>query len=388
MAVSAAALIVSPAAAAGANRIERVLDAHTAGHPQTGALVWRLDSGGPTAIAGYKSSSPRIPASTMKLATAAGSLIALGPDFRFTTRVYTSAGASLRGGVLRGPVYLQGGGDPLLSTGRYSKTYLNGLGTTLVKLSRPLKKRGIRRVRGPFVADESIFDARRTGRKWRSYYTLYSPPLGGLVTNQAYAGNRQGKYSTQPALASGIRFRSSLRGVGVAAPGKIRVGRTPKRARLLASTKSRPLRVIARNMNLSSDNHIAETLTKAVGAYSVGSGTSAAGSARIGSALIQRGVLTNRDRLADGSGLSRANRLSAASLVRLIALAEREPSWGRPLVNSLPREAREPCDAVSRQRRAAGAGQDRLHQWRQHPRGPRRQQTRQGLRLRPAHERH
>ncbi len=41
--------------------------------------------------------------------------------------------------------------------------------------------------------------------------------------------------------------------------------------------------------------------------------------------------------LADGSGLSRGNRLAAASLVRVIAQADADPTWGTPLINSLAR---------------------------------------------------
>jgi len=337
VALGLAALMLAPASAAGANRIETTLSRYAAANPETGALVLRLDGTAVTQIASYKPDSPRIPASTMKLATGAGSLLSLGSDFRFSTRVYTNTGASLRGGVLRGPVYLQGSGDPLLATGRYSKTHLGGRGTTVVKLARPLRRHGIRRIKGPIVADETVFDRRRTGLRWLSHYTLYSPPLGGLVTNQAYAGNAQVRYSSQPALASGVRLRTSLRAIGVATPGKVRHGRTPRKARLLANAKSAPLRVIVQNMNKSSDNHIAETLTKSVGAYAAGSGSSAAGATQIASALSRRGMITSRDRIADGSGLSRANRLSASSLVRLLTQAENEPGWGKALIASLPR---------------------------------------------------
>jgi D-alanyl-D-alanine carboxypeptidase/D-alanyl-D-alanine-endopeptidase (penicillin-binding protein 4) len=76
---------------------------------------------------------------------------------------------------------------------------------------------------------------------------------------------------------------------------------------------------------------------KDVGAYGARTGTSAAGSQRIARALRERGILSRRDRLADGSGLSRANRLSAASLVRLMAFAEQDTRWGPALIGSLPR---------------------------------------------------
>jgi D-alanyl-D-alanine carboxypeptidase/D-alanyl-D-alanine-endopeptidase (penicillin-binding protein 4) len=336
-ALLAVSLLAAPAHAAGANRVAGALAAHTAEHPQTGALVWRLDPGGPTTVASYKPDSARLPASTMKLATAAGALASLGPDFRFTTRLYAAADARLANGVLSGDLFLQGGGDPLLSTAEYARRYLNGRGANVVRLARPLKRRGITRVRGRIVADETVFDGRRIGRHWLSHYQLYSPPLSGLTTNQSYAGNRQGAYATRPALSSAVRLRSALRGVGIRTRSRVRQGRTPVRARLLSRATSPPLRVIVRLMNLGSDNHTAETLAKGVGAYSANRGTSAAGSAHIAKALRLRGILASSDRLADASGLSRANRLSAASLVRLMAHAETEPVWGRWLIASLPR---------------------------------------------------
>ena len=335
LALAAAALAAAPPASG--NPVARTLDRHTAANPSTGALIWRLDGGGPAVIASYRPESPRLPASTMKLVTAAGALTALGEDFRFSTRLYTTAGARLSGGVLRGPLYLQGGGDPLLSTRAYATRHLGGRGANLPRLVRPLKRRGIRTVRGPIVADESVFDRRRIGRHWLSHYTLYSAPLSGLATNQGFAGNTQGGYATRPALASGIRLRTTLRGLGLRQSGGVRVGRTPARGRLLATSVSPPLRTIIRMMNTTSDNHMAETVLKDVGAYAANRGTSTAGSRRIAAGLRARGILTARDRLADGSGLSRVNRLSAASLVRLLAFAEQDRTWGRALINSMAR---------------------------------------------------
>lgn len=336
LALAAAALAAAPAEAAG-NPVANTLKAHTAQSPQTGALVWRLDATGPTVVASHRPESPRLPASTMKLVTTAGALTALGPNFRFSTRLYTSTGAKLRSGVLRGPLYLQGGGDPVLSTRAYAGRYLGGRGGNLPRLARPLKRRGIRRVSGPIVADERIFDAKRLGRQWLSHYTLYSQPLSGLTTNQSFAGNTQGPYAARPAIAAGSRLKATMRGVGVGHAGPVRAGRTPRRGRLLATAQSPPLRTILRMMNTTSDNHMAETLVKDVGAYGAGRGTSAAGSQRITRALRERGILSRRDRLADGSGLSRANRLSAASLVRLMAFAEQDTGWGPALIGSLPR---------------------------------------------------
>jgi PBP4 family serine-type D-alanyl-D-alanine carboxypeptidase len=106
---------------------------------------------------------------------------------------------------------------------------------------------------------------------------------------------------------------------------------------VLATTTSPPLPVILRAMNLDSDNFIAETLVKDVGAYRAGRGSTTAGVRHTRALLARRGILGTRDTLVDGSGLSRGNRLAAASLVRLIAQADADPTWGRALINSLAR---------------------------------------------------
>jgi D-alanyl-D-alanine carboxypeptidase/D-alanyl-D-alanine-endopeptidase (penicillin-binding protein 4) len=90
-------------------------------------------------------------------------------------------------------------------------------------------------------------------------------------------------------------------------------------------------------MNLASDNFIAETLAKDVGAYGTGHGTTAAGVARTRDLLTERGILSASDRLVDGSGLSRYNRVAASSMVRLIADADEDTTWGPALISSLAR---------------------------------------------------
>lgn len=273
----------------------------------------------------------------MKLVTSAGALMALGADFRFQTRLLAPAGTVRAGRVLAGPVYLRGSGDPLLATRSYAARYLSGHATEMGQLARPLRLRGVRLLRGAIVADERLFDARRTGPGWPDYYRAYASPLSALATNQDFAGNSRARYVASPPRAAAQRLRATLRGFGIAHAGRLRTGATPPRTRVLATAVSPPLPAILRAMNLDSDNFVAETLAKDVGAYGAGSGTTAAGVAHTGDLLRGRGILTRRDRLVDGSGLSRANRVSASSLVRLIAAAEADPEWGPPLVGSLAR---------------------------------------------------
>lgn len=340
--VLAGALVAAGPAVAGAvppsgATLRAALSAWTSSHRQTSALVWRLDRGGPRPILAYRPDVPRRPASTMKVVTAAGALIGLGPSFRFETRLYAGAGAVRRGRVLHGPLYLVGGGDPVLATPAYSRRFLGGRGTNLGRIVRPLRSQDIRLVRGPIVADESVLDARRRGPRWKSSYRFECPPLSGLSVNENFAGDWQGGYVPHPPLAAAERLRQVMRALGVRHVGSLRTGRAPGSARLVASVGSPPLSTIVALMNRDSDNFIAETLVKDVGSYRLGRGSTAAGTAANARRLRERGILGPGDRLVDGSGLSRDNRLTASSLVRLLAAADADPTWGRALIESLAR---------------------------------------------------
>lgn len=300
--------------------------------------MWRLDGTGEgTTVAGFRAESARVPASTMKLMTSAGALLELGPDFRFRTRVVAGPGTVRRGRALVGPIYLKGSGDPVLATRSYAAAFLSGRATPMAALARPLRAGGIRRVRGAIVADERLFDSRRMGPGWPSYYRLYASPLSGLATNQNYARNGRAAYVSRPPVAAAQRLKATLGGFGVAHSGALRAGAAPDRARVLATATSPRLPVILRAMNLASDNFIAETLAKDVGAYGSGRGTTRLGTARTRALLAERGIVGPGDRLVDGSGLSRENRLSAATLVRLVAAADGDPEWGAALIGSLAR---------------------------------------------------
>ena len=89
-------------------------------------------------------------------------------------------------------------------------------------------------------------------------------------------------------------------------------------------------------MNHTSDNHIAETVLKGL-AGGERRATTAAAAARAQARLRESGVLGEQDQVVDGSGLSRANKISAASLARLVA-ADRDTGWGAALIASLSRD--------------------------------------------------
>ncbi|MBA2564346.1 MAG: D-alanyl-D-alanine carboxypeptidase/D-alanyl-D-alanine-endopeptidase, partial [Gemmatimonadetes bacterium] len=129
----------------------------------------------------YERNAPRlmIPASNMKLLVTAAALDALGPHYRYRTSLY--ANGELRpDGTLSGNLILYGRGDPNIS-GRY----VAGPTAIFSALADSLACRGVRRVEGGIVADQSWFDADPTRPDWEAYDLLwwYAAPVSALSFN-------------------------------------------------------------------------------------------------------------------------------------------------------------------------------------------------------------
>jgi len=117
-----------------------------------------------------------IPASNVKLFTTAAVLDALGPDFRYTTRLY--ADGDVRGGTLHGSLVVRGAGDPTFG-GRYTG---GDLTQTFRAWADSLRARGVRRVTGRVVGDDDVFDDMGLGAgwSWDDLAFAYAAPVSGL----------------------------------------------------------------------------------------------------------------------------------------------------------------------------------------------------------------
>jgi len=120
-----------------------------------------------------------MPASNMKLFTTAAATALLGPDFRYTTTLYSDG--QVVDGTLNGNLFVRGSGDPTIS-GRYN----NGLTTAIFEnWADSLKTRGIRKINGAIIGDDNIFDDDRYGYSWalddHAYY--YAAEINGLSFN-------------------------------------------------------------------------------------------------------------------------------------------------------------------------------------------------------------
>jgi D-alanyl-D-alanine carboxypeptidase len=125
-----------------------------AGVLQDGAGLAVVSADGTTLFA-HRAGVPLAPASTLKLIVAASALNAYGPQHRFTTRFVALAPPD-EGGELHGPLWLVGGGDPLLT----STELRAGVGA--------LVRAGVTRIDGPVILDDTAFSGPGVNPHWES----------------------------------------------------------------------------------------------------------------------------------------------------------------------------------------------------------------------------
>lgn len=248
----------------------------------------------------------RIPASVQKLYTTATVLQQRGANARIVTRVVRDG--TVDDGALGGDLVLVGDGDPTLDR------------AAIERLALAVRRSGIRRVSGSVLGDESRFDALRGGPRTGGLYDRdIGGVLGALTIGRGFSAKPGG-----PALAAARALARALRASGVRVRGRTAAGAAPQGARVVARSRSLPMSELVRRTNQPSDNFYAETLLKGLGVPGGGAGTTesgGAGTTQSGAAVVRAELaeLGLAPQIADGSGLARANRTSAADVVRLLA---------------------------------------------------------------------
>ncbi|MEF8796494.1 MAG: D-alanyl-D-alanine carboxypeptidase/D-alanyl-D-alanine-endopeptidase [Salinivenus sp.] len=146
-----------------------------------------------------------VPASNVKLLTTAAGLEQLGPDYRYSTSVYVDG--AVEDETLKGNLIVRGAGDPTI--GGYEQR--RDPTQVFRRWADSLRARGITRIDGNIVGDDSRLDETPLGHgwSWSDIPFSYAAEIGGLVFNENTVDlQAEGREVGQPARLSWDPFRT------------------------------------------------------------------------------------------------------------------------------------------------------------------------------------
>ncbi len=311
------------------------------------------------------------PASVTKMFTTAAALCLLHPEYRFRTEVLSRQ--RIERGVLKGPLWVRGGGDPSLVSER------------MAYLVQELYALGLRKVEGAIILDDSaILEERPPGFSQDPSSDPYQAPPGALgfnfnsVSVLVYPGERVGEKpriellphseafeidSSVQTVRRGTRVRArvspaahktkiTLKGTigeahpglrlmvrvenptfyfgqtllaemklrGIQVRGDVRRGKAPDDLEPLLVFTSPELAELIRTINKRSQNFMSEQLYLAIGAEVLGTPASYGRGERVMRAFLEEevGLAPGSYVLHNGSGLNDTNRVTATQVVQLL----------------------------------------------------------------------
>ena len=268
-------------------------------NPRLGGTVGLLaiDAATGEVISDHRSGERLLPASNMKIVTAVTALAALGPDTRFVTR--------MRAGATPADVVLEGGGDPLLTTTdlrKLANRTAAALTAAGIAPGTPLTLH---------VDDDLFPDTGRAPGWTRSYIPSVAASVEALA--------RVWDYSRDPSAnaAAVVAKRLTAKGYPTTVGPDVDAGE----AAILAESKGHTVADAVRVMLRISENNVAEVLHRHV-ARARGLPADWEGSRQAAEQVLQGlGIDVTGLVLDDGSGLSRANRVTPRFLVDVLRMA-------------------------------------------------------------------
>ncbi len=319
-----------------------------------------------------------IPASTIKAVTTAAALHILGPESRFQTHL--AYDGKIEEGILKGNLYIVGGGDPCLGSGRTpsSLSWQDQIKAWTVAT----QELGITEIEGKVISDSSCFEKAQAPASWswedlgnyygagasalsfhENSYSLFFKPATEVgkeaevlkVEPTVYRLNLKNEVTTGPEgsgdraciYGSEFSFLQHVRGTVPAGVSEFTIkGAIPDPALVCSDllesslkengvfvkdeampqlekkvfhiTYSPKLEEIVHLTNRYSINLYAEHLLK-----KMGNGSSASGIKTVNKFLKEKQIDSSGMYLADGSGLSRQNLITTEQLVSLLVLMKK-----------------------------------------------------------------
>lgn len=246
------------------------------------------------------------PASTMKVVTAIAAIDILGGSYQFRTSLHYTG--KIENGTLTGDVYCVGGFDPRFNA------------DDMKAFAESIRQMGVDTIRGRIVADKSMKDTCLLGEGW--CWDDDNPVLSPLLIS------RKDIFTE--------RFMQELRDAGITVEALNSAGTLPAGA-FTVCTRTHTIDQVLMPMMKESDNLYAEALFYQLAA-STGNRPVRAAHAR---AVIRRligkvGLDPSAYKIADGSGLSLYNYVSAEMETRLLRYAYQNTNIYMHLYPSLP----------------------------------------------------
>lgn len=284
----------------------------------------------------FRGNDSFIPASTIKVATAAAALKYLGRDYRFVTEVYTGGSDTL---------YMKGYGDPFLVSEEFKL------------IAKEISDKGIKSVHR-IVVDNSYFDSHiavdgasastnpydalngalianfntiniiKTGNDIRSAES--QTPLTPLVRDAAQKlgkGTQRVNLGRDPDIGAryaGELLREFLRQAGVQVDdGEVKIGTVLESAPLLLAHKSsKTLSEDIKDMLEFSTNFMSNQLFLVLGAKKFGAPATVNKSLSVVKDFLKNEIGWQNFELAEGAGLSRQNQVTPREMITLLKYFE------------------------------------------------------------------
>jgi D-alanyl-D-alanine carboxypeptidase/D-alanyl-D-alanine-endopeptidase (penicillin-binding protein 4) len=236
---------------------------------------------GQSVLFDHQGTIARPAASLTKVATTLAALETWGPQHRFETLISTRG--TVQNGVLQGDLVVDGNGDPFF------------VWEEAIALAHTLNQIGIRKVTGNLIV---------SGKFYMNYQ--FNPLTAGQILQQGLNG--------QNVPASAFKLPKGSPRPQVAIAGTVQVGTIPESTRtLIIRHQSMSLVQILKQMNIYSNNEMAEMLARSLGGGPIVARLASQGA----------GVPQGEIRLVNGSGLGVENQISPRAVVAMFGKIQR-----------------------------------------------------------------
>lgn len=266
----------------------------TEGKPASDQGIW-LQSGVQT-LADRAGTIPRPAASITKIATSLAALKTWDRDRQFETLI--SAGGTLENGVVRGDLVVTGGSDPLF------------VWQEAIAVGNALDRLGITRVTGDLIIEGPF------AMNFESDLQKAGQLMKEALNSELWSPEAQAEYEKLPSATPkpGIKIEGTVK-TRLNSPKKDSKGffrQTPETIPLLRH-QSLPLASLLKEMNVHSNNEMAQMLADALGGAAVVAETAAR----------EAGVPPEEIQLVNGSGLGEENRISPRAACAMFVAIQR-----------------------------------------------------------------